>query len=146
MTRDWMSRVNRAFHFGPAGYIWLGLVALALLIAVLTLIKLMRRSLAIRRTLRLRHFRGAEYQRMLHQLGFYLDMLRVLRRRKCPKPAWQPPLEFARVLADRRPDAGEIVRRITETFYAARYGRQRLTSAEVSHARTLVERLPAALK
>ena len=145
-TRDWMSRVNRAFHFGPAGYIWLGLVAFALLIAVLTLIKLMRRSLAIRRTLRLRHLRGAEYQRMLRQLGFYLDMLRVLRRRKFPKPAWQPPLEYARVLADRRPDAGEIVRRITETFYAARYGRQRLTSAEVAHARTLVERLPAALK
>ena len=69
-TRDWMVRVNRAFYFGPAGYIWMGFVGFALIIATIALIKLMRRSMAIRRTLHLQHLKGGEYQRMLRQLGF----------------------------------------------------------------------------
>ncbi|MHC4108287.1 MAG: DUF4129 domain-containing transglutaminase family protein, partial [Planctomycetota bacterium] len=145
-VRERMSRINRAFYFGPAGYIWMGLVALALVVAVLTLIKLMRRSLAVRRTLRIQHLRGAEYQQMLRHLGFYLDMLQVLRRAKHPKPPWQPPLQYARALAASHPEAASLVRRITATFYEARYGRQPLTGAQVSRAKERVERLASSLK
>ena len=145
-VRERMSRINRAFYFGPAGYIWMGLVALALVVAVITLIKLMRRSISVRRTLRIQHLHGAEYQQMLRHLGFYLDMLQVLHRAKHPKPAWQPPLQYARALASSHPEAAALVRRITSTFYEARYGRQLLTVARVNRAKKRVEQLSSSLK
>ncbi|UCD74230.1 MAG: transglutaminase domain-containing protein [Phycisphaerales bacterium] len=145
-TREWMFRVNRAFHFGPAGYVWMAFVGFALIIAVIALIKLMRRSLAIRRTLHLQHLKGSEYQRMLRQLGFYLDMLRVLHRGRLGKPPWQPPLAYAMVIGEEKPEVAATVRQITDLFYAARYGRQRLTGPQVQEARSLVRELARALK
>lgn len=144
-VRDWMQRVNRYFYFGPAGYIWMGIVAFALVIAVTALVKLMRRSLAIRRTLQLQHVRGSEYQRMLRHLGFYLDMLAVLKRHGLTKPAWQPPLLFAQSVLRRKRQAGELVREITDVFYLARYGRQRLDRDQVERARKMVQELDAAI-
>ena len=145
-TRDWMVRVNRAFYFGPAGYIWMGFVGFALIIATIALIKLMRRSMAIRRTLHLQHLKGGEYQRMLRQLGFYLDMLRVLQRGRLGKPPWQPPLAHAWAINEQNPEVAQTVRRITDLFYAARYGRQHLTAPQVQEARSLVRDLARALK
>lgn len=142
---SWMNRVNRAFYLGPAGYIWMAIVGLAVVIAVIALVKLMRRSLAIRRTLQLQHVRGREYQRMLRQLGFYLDMLRVLRRAGLDKPDWKPPLQHALAVSSRNPEAGELVREITDVFYEARYGRMPLDSQSVHGAGQLVHRLARTL-
>lgn len=144
-VRDWMERVNLFFNVGPGGYIWMGIVALALLIAVVALIKLMRRSMAVRRTLQLQHLRGAEYQRMLRQLGFYLDMLHVLKRAGQAKPYWQPPMDYAQALVQRQPVAAQIVRGITDLFYAARYGHQRLGRDEMERAGVMIRQLAATL-
>ena len=84
-TRLWMQRVNRAFSMGPAGYIWLGIVAFALVLAVLSAIKVTRRIRQLRRTMRLKRLRDVESRRLLRQLGFYLDMLTVLARGGCGK-------------------------------------------------------------
>ncbi len=140
-TRIWMARVNRAFYLGWAGYIWMGIVALALVIAVIALAKQMRRTSRIRSTLRLESVTGGEHQRMLRQLGFYLDMLVVLEKSGCPKPWWQPPLDFARVLAHRHPEPAAAVTQITELFYGARYGREPLSRRQMTRARSLVESL-----
>ena len=123
----------------------MGIVGLALVIAVIALVKLMRRSLKTRMILRLAHFRGAEYQRMLRQLGFYLDMLNVLARAKRAKPMWQPPLAYAADLGRDRPRASQLVQRITSVFYAARYGQQRLTRDEVRRVGSDVRELASAL-
>ena len=144
-VREWAAALNRAFYLGPAGYIWMGIVGLALVIAVIALVKLMRRSLKTRMILRLAHFRGAEYQRMLRQLGFYLDMLNVLARAKRAKPMWQPPLAYAADLGRDRPRASQLVQRITSVFYAARYGQQRLTRDEVRRVGSDVRELASAL-
>ncbi len=144
-VREWAAALNRAFYFGPAGYIWMGMVGLALVIAVLALVKLRRRSLKTRVVLRLAHFRGAEYQRMLRQLGFYLDMLNVLARAKRAKPMWQPPLAYAAHLGRDRPRASQLVERITSVFYAARYGQQRLTRDEVRRVVSDVRELASVL-
>ncbi|MHC4947973.1 MAG: transglutaminase TgpA family protein [Planctomycetota bacterium] len=144
--RQSLDRINRAFYFGPAGYVWMGIVALALVIAVVALVRLTRRSIAIRRTARLRHVRGAEYQRMLRQLGFYVDMLQALDRAGWAKPEWQPPLQFADGLAARRPRAAGLVRELSALFYDVRYGRRRLTAERAADARRWLEALPAALR
>jgi transglutaminase-like putative cysteine protease len=102
--RQGMQNVNDFFNVGPGGYIWMGIVALALTIAVIALLRLLRRSRAIRRTLNLQHLRGAEYRRMLTQLGFYLDMLGVLERGGLGKPQWRPPMLHAAAIAGHAPE------------------------------------------
>jgi protein-glutamine gamma-glutamyltransferase len=145
-VREWMEQVNTFFNVGPGGYIWMGIVALALVIAVVALVKLMKRTRAIRRTLQLQHVRGPEYQRLIRQLGFYLDMLRVLRRGGLPKPEWQPPIAFAAEISRTRPDEGSLVRRITDVFYEARYGRRDLNRERLEQARRGVEELARSLR
>jgi transglutaminase-like putative cysteine protease len=140
-VRAWLIRVNRAFYFGPAGYIWMGIVAFALGLAVAVLVRLRRRGSALRRTLRLRHRGAAEERRMVRRLGFYLDMLQVLERARMPKPAWCPPLLHARTLGPRHPEAAELVGRISDLFYRCRYGRAPVGAEEVAGARRLVEQL-----
>lgn len=144
-ARDWAQRVNRSFQLGWAGYAWMGIVAFALVIAVIALIKLMRRSIRLRSTLKLQYLSGAEYQRMLRQLGFYLDMLYVLRRGGLEKPHWLPPARYAEVLSTDNPRVARLVADITEVFYAARYGRRPLRRAETQAARKQVEELAAEL-
>lgn len=143
--KEWAAAINRAFYLGPAGYIWMGTVGLALVIAILALIKLMRRSIKIRTTLRLSHLRGSEYQSMLRQLGFYLDMLQVLEKAKRTKPSWRPPLQHAAKLEVEHPLAAKTMRKIIELFYAARYGKQALDRDELKNAHLLVQSLATSL-
>ena len=145
MARDWSRRVNESFLLGPAGYIWMGIVALALSIAVIALIKLMRRSLAIRRVLHLQHLSGREYQRMLRQLGFYIDMLYVLKKGGHGKPSWQPPALFADSLTGTKPEVAECVHVITDIFYASRYGKQPLTKLHSQNAQESLQQLASLL-
>lgn len=147
-VREWLYRVNAAFHLGPAGYIWMAFVACILVVAIAVLIKLMRRSRAIKQTLQLQHVRGKEYQRMLRQLGFYLDMLDVLQRGGLEKPQWQPPMDYADHLAQHVGDESTIVRLIsavTTLFYEARYGGKMLTNDQTAHAHAMVRELALAL-
>jgi transglutaminase-like putative cysteine protease len=144
--REWMARVNDLFLLGPAGYIWMGIVGLALLIAVIALVKLMRRSRAIHHLAALHHFRGSEYQRMLRHLGFYLDMLHVLKRGGIEKPPWQPPRQFAQQLESDWPAAALLVRRITDAFYEIRFGGRRPDSTRLAEARSLVVELAKTLR
>jgi hypothetical protein len=144
-VRDWMEQVNTFFNVGPGGYIWMGIVAVALVLAVIALVKLMRRSIAIRRTLRLHHLGGSEYRRMLRHLGFYLDMLAVLQRGGMAKPAWQPPRSFAVALAARHPQAARLVQEITDVFYEARYGTRGVDRLRIDRARLQVRQLAETL-
>jgi transglutaminase-like putative cysteine protease len=145
-TREWLAEVNRLFYFGPAGYIWMGIVGAALALAVIALIKLMRRFRQVRRRTHLEHFHGSEYQRLVLHLGFYLDMLAVLSQRGAAKPGWQPPRDFAAALAATHHTAGELVREVTDLFYAARYGGRRLSADDRRRARELVHELARVLR
>jgi hypothetical protein len=145
-VRDSMERINIFFNVGMGGYIWMGIVALALAIAIVALVKLVRRSRAIRRTLQLQHVRGREYRRMLHRLGFYMDMLHVLQKGGLRKPDWQPPLSFAATLENAQPRLAEMVRHITEVFYGARYGHAHVDSRQLEAARQNVRDLAETLR
>lgn len=140
-VRRWLARVNRAFYMGPAGYIWMGIVALALSVGAVALGMRLHRSAQLRRTLHLKHVGGPASQRMLRQLGFYMDMLGRLEQCGLPKPPWQPPLQFAGALRRTDPDRAAIVRRVTRLFYAARYGGRRLSRQEIADAEAQVEKL-----
>jgi hypothetical protein len=143
---QWMSSVNRAFDLGPAGYVWLGLVGFALALAMLAVVKLIRRWLRLRATIKLPRLGSVAAGRMLRQLGFYLDMLITLDRGGCAKPAWQPPGLFAQRLAADRPAEAVIVGELTDLFYASRYGGQSLDKDQLARAASLLAELAASLK
>jgi hypothetical protein len=145
-VREWLARVNEAFYFGPAGYIWMGIVGAALVIAIIALVKIMRRTRAIHKLAGLHRMHGAEYQRMLRHLGFYLDMLTVLRRGGVEKPYWQPPLLFAQTVERDWPAVAQQVRTITDLFYRARYGHTTMGSGELAQARRCVKELASTLR
>ncbi|MHC4991377.1 MAG: DUF4129 domain-containing transglutaminase family protein, partial [Planctomycetota bacterium] len=145
-VRDWMIQVNRSFYFGPAGYIWMGVVAFAGLLALLVAWRVMWRSRALQRQLRLRGLSARDRQRMIRRLGFYLDMLRILEAAGVPKPAWRPPLRHASTIQTRRPEAAELVRRITAAFYRVRYGGEVLSRDRLRQVTEMVEQLPGLLR
>lgn len=139
-VREWASSVNAAFRLGPSGYIWLGLVATVIAVAIAAAWTVLRRLLEVRRVARLERLSLAESRRLLRELGFYLDMLQLLARGGLAKPAWQPPRAFATALAKSRPDVAPIVDELVDRFYAARYGGRHLGHAE---RRQVNERLAA---
>ena len=136
--------MNRAFRFGAWGYVWLALVAIAVVIAVIAVVKVTRRLLAIRRRAGLGYVSSAEQRRLMRQLGFYVDMLNVLQRAKHHKPRWQPPLLFADEVSRGHQQAGDAMRDITNLFYAARFGGQRLSRSDVARAQQQVAALAGA--
>ncbi len=145
-SQVWMERVNRRFNVGSGGYIWLGLVAAAVVIAIIAVFKAIRRNAIMRRTLRLEGVPFTDARHLRRQLGFYLDMLTALRRGGHPKPEWQPPVAFSQSLAASRPEAAELVRRICDLYYEARYARRRLAGEEMHRAAGLVRDLESALR
>lgn len=129
-ARAWLDRVNQAFYLGPAGYIYVGFLSALLIFFIVVLIGLLRRLLTIQRVLHLEHLRGKAYRRMLNQLGFYLDMQRILRRAGLAKPDWRPPRDHAELVSAKHPEAAESVQEVTRLFYEARYGGRQLKSEE----------------
>jgi len=140
-ARNWTSRVNQAFRLGPAGYIWLGIVGLVVVIAFVALVTLFRRYLAVRRALRVERLKFAESRRLVRTLGFYVDMLQILHEAGLAKPRWQPPIAYARRLRSSRPEAAQLVREIAETYYRARYAGRRLSREQLARARARVSEL-----
>jgi hypothetical protein len=145
-ARNWTSRVNQAFRLGPAGYIWLGIVGVVVIIAFVALVTVLRRSLAVRRALRVERLKFAESRRLVRSLGFYVDMLQLLHEAGLGKPHWQPPLAYARRLRSSRPEAAQLVREIAETYYRARYAGRPLSRPQLDRARARVGELATALE
>lgn len=146
---DWIDRVNHAFFFGPRGYVYMAIVGVLLIICVIVFIKILKRTRLIRSKLRLDRIRGSDQQRLIRQLGFYLDMLTLLDRAKLSKPVWQPPINFAaQVASSGRPGASraaELVRGLSSLFYEARYGGRPLTAEQIAESRTLLAQLAESL-
>ena len=68
--------------------------------------------------------------RLVRQLGFYDDLLRLLERHDIHRPRHLTPREFAESLAYLPATVYESVVRLTELFYRVRYGRTELTHGQ----------------
>jgi transglutaminase-like putative cysteine protease len=134
---DTANRVNRYFQLGPAGYIWLAVVALAIGLAVATLISILRRRRRLRTAI------GSVSSARLSELGFYLDLLEAFEIAGVPKPAHRAPLVHVEEVAVRRPDVADRSRPLVRLFYDVRFGGRRLDSGErraaVEEARAIRE-------
>lgn len=141
VLRERLDRINRAFHFGNVGYIWMAVVAL---VVVTSLVILVRWSLRLRSLsqlfglgrLPLRHAR-----RRLAELAFYPRVLHQLARIGRPKPPWMPPDAFAERLAVTDPGLAAPVREIVAVYYAARFGGRSLTDEDRMRVEELLQQI-----
>jgi Ca2+/Na+ antiporter len=136
--REATAGINAAFRLGPAGYIWLGLLGMVMLVAVAALVSVARRRATVRRVAGLERAHGRAGRRLVEQLGFYADALALLRGAGLPKPQWQTPQAFAGDVAARRPDLKSDVGEVVETFYAVRYGGAPLDEARGARIRDVL--------
>lgn len=139
-VRQLIAQVNAFFRLGPAGAIWLGLVGVVLVVALITVVKLTRRSARIRRRI------GLHGRMPIRDVAFYVDLLTVLERARLPKPEWQPPMEFADSVATQRPEIGSQVREVIESFYRVRYGATPLSTADAARLRGTIAAVAGTLR
>jgi len=88
---------------------------------------------------------SAEQMRLVRQLGFYDDLIRILSRHQIERPRNQTPLEFSRSLAYLPSDVYQDIFRLTQAFYRIRYGGGKLPSHPRRHLANAVYRIQLAL-
>lgn len=139
-VRAWAQRVNEFFRLGVAGYIWLGVMAFAFAIAVVAVLRWLRRRMRVARRLGLRGRRALVRDETIRGLAFYVDLLEVMDRRGEVKPEWQTPMAWADTLAVRRPGIGAQVQRLVRLYYDGRFGgRIPDAGAQADAVRTVAE-------
>jgi len=123
---DWADRQADEFEIDTVGYLSLGLIAVALVIAVFSLARLLilrhRRMVALQLTALPR----AQRRGLARQLRFYITMLESLERHGHVRPHWQSPYGFAEALAQDDPMRFDPVVALTELFYEVRFGYRHL--------------------
>ncbi|MGI9014211.1 MAG: transglutaminase TgpA family protein [Phycisphaerales bacterium] len=151
---DWLSTQSERFsewlrmfirRFGWAGGMQLLAISAAVAVALLILVRVIRRARRVRKMLQLQNVHGEEYRRLLRSLSFYIDMLDLLQRGDLAKPDWQPPRAWADVLHGSRPDVAMPVAALADLFYTARFGHQPLDTADEAAAAAELDRLAGAL-
>ncbi|MEM7228652.1 MAG: transglutaminaseTgpA domain-containing protein [Planctomycetota bacterium] len=145
-VRQEMARINQAFALGPTGYIWMGTIGFALILAIIVFVRLVRRIRTIRRRAHLEHLRGKQYRSMVRQVGFYVDMLNVLHRARLTKPAWAPPQLYGEQLEASNPQVASWIDHISRAFYRVRYGGESLPAKELDEVNASVDALAQHLK
>lgn len=128
-------RAASYLQLGRAGWIWFGVVILALATAVLALIFARRRRSALRRSI------GSSDGRALRHAAFYLDVLEAFDALGRPKPASCSPLRHVQAMRSEIPEFADMAEPLIRAFYDVRFGnrpldRQRRTEA-VEGARRL---------
>ncbi|MBL9140577.1 MAG: DUF4129 domain-containing protein, partial [Phycisphaerae bacterium] len=147
---DWAStvadRVNRGFRLGPAGYIWLGLVALVAVIAVVAVVVIVRRDRKVRVLLGGGHDPAVRRAQMGRDAAFYLDALDAMARHGLEKPRWRTPGMHAHdVMQLAGAEVGGAFAAVVERFYQVRYAGRRPRRAERVADAALVTALRTAL-
>jgi hypothetical protein len=84
---------------------------------------------------------GSERLRLVRQLGFYDDLMRLLDRHAITRPPHLTPLEFAESLSYLPTEAYHGIRRLTQIFYRIRYGRASLQVGQRRRLQAVLQRI-----
>jgi hypothetical protein len=79
--------------------------------------------------------------KLMRQLGFYDDLLRLLEKHRIIRPPHLTPLEFCDSLSFLPTDAYVTIQRITHLFYRIRYGHAELDVGQRSRLVNVIDRL-----
>jgi transglutaminase-like putative cysteine protease len=89
---------------------------------------------------------ASEKIQLARQLGFYDDLMRLLERHRIVRPAHLTPLEFSNALTYVPIDAFDAIRRLTDTFYRVRFGREQLTGDQRRQLSSVIDDIDTSLK
>jgi transglutaminase-like putative cysteine protease len=89
---------------------------------------------------------ASDQLRLVRQLGFYDDLLRLLERHEIIRPRHLTPLEFSRSIEFLPSEVFDSVHRLTAIFYRVRYGRHELTPGQQRHLAAVITRLNVAMQ
>jgi hypothetical protein len=84
--------------------------------------------------------------RLVRQLGFYDDLIRLLERHQMERPPHLTPKEFADSLAYLPSENYDTIRRLTHIFYKVRFGQVQLTPPQRRRLHTVLQRLATSLE
>ena len=140
-----VDRVNRWFLLGPAGVLWLGLVAITVVLAVVAAWVVARRARRAGDELGASRRRLAERLALGRDARFYLDALDALARAGLAKPAGRTPRVHAEAVRAQHSEAGAAFAEVVDRFYALRYAGISLTREDRAAAEAALARLRAAL-
>jgi transglutaminase-like putative cysteine protease len=87
----------------------------------------------------------SDQMRLVRQLGFYDDLVRLLAKHHIVRPKHMTPLEFSQSLLFLPSQAYESVRRLTEIFYRVRFGESELSAGMQKRLDAVIGRLEACL-
>ncbi|MCH2160628.1 MAG: transglutaminaseTgpA domain-containing protein [Phycisphaerales bacterium] len=128
---DWAGmrarQVNRFFLLGPAGYIWLGIVGLVIVVGVIAIVTTIRRRSRLRRVLGLGRSTGS---RGFFGAAFYSDILDAFSLIGSPKPDSVAPMAHLASIRTVRPDLAEAAEPLIRLFYEVRFGNRVLDRRE----------------
>ncbi|MCH2132324.1 MAG: DUF4129 domain-containing transglutaminase family protein [Phycisphaerales bacterium] len=144
-ARSWLMSAKK--RLGLGGWYVPVLVALGLCgVAIVVLsVRARRRRRRILAVTDLAHVSGSASRRLAARLGFYVDMLDLLRRAGLPKPRWQPPADFADSLRAEHPEAASAVSELARGYYECRYGGEVATPGTQQHMKAALARLSQAV-
>jgi hypothetical protein len=144
-SKDLLDAVNRWFRMGPAGALWLGLVAITLAIAATAVWVVGRRARRVARELGANKERLATRIALGRDVSFYLDSLDALARAGIEKPRSRTPRMHVQAVQRVNPEAAAAFAAVVERFYQIRYGGSTPSRAERVAADALIPPLRAAL-
>lgn len=135
--------------FGVPLGIRVGLLAAGVALVVLLLFEAVarwRRSLARRPAALVRRIEDGEIRARLLKHPLYQELLTLFARAGERKPTWQPPMAWAGGLGPPGWSVRAGARRLTELFYAMRFGGRDLTAQEQAEAGELLRALTEAVR
>ncbi len=88
---------------------------------------------------------GPDKLRLVRQLGFYDDLMRLLERHDISRPAHLTPREFAESLSYLPTEAYDGICRLTNVFYRIRYGNAQLQPSQRRRLHDFIERIARAI-
>jgi hypothetical protein len=89
---------------------------------------------------------ATDQMRLVRQLGFYDDLLRLLERHDITRSPHFTPKEFADSLSFLPSETYDRVRRLTRIFYRIRFGRMQLTAPQQRRLHTVLQKLAESME
>jgi len=142
----WARGVNRAFRFGVSGYIWLGIVAAGIVVAIIVLFQLLHRRGRTHDVMQLKGCSTTQRRLLRKDAYFYVEMLGLLSKYGFGKPQWQSPLAFANHIPEQHESIAGLVKSLTQRYYAIRFGDQRPSDKDREHSKKQMVQLRLALE
>jgi transglutaminase-like putative cysteine protease len=138
--RKWIEDHEDAFASRVTNILFAGMIAVIVVSVFWYFIERWRLTRRARR-IGLDDLPASDQLRLVRQLAFYDQLLKLLERHRIVRPHHLTPLEFSSSIDFLPNEVFDAIHRLTAIFYRVRYGRHELTPAQQRHLSAVITRL-----